>query len=153
MIKDNIKNIGRYSINNPFEEFKRIIMSLETSPVKLKFPLKAIHLEYETKEFDLTKFENHHKYIDIHFLVEGVELIGINRLDNLTPNMEYDEENDYQLFDGEIKETIILNSGDFLLLFPGEVHVTGGKVIGTATVKKIVYKIPVNSVSLFTGIQ
>lgn len=142
MIKDKLENIERYSINIEFEKFKKTISLYGDYPMDLKLPLKAIHLEYQTKDFDLTKFENHHKNIDIHFVVEGSELIGINRFDNLKPTMKYDEENDYQLFEGEVNETIILNSGDFLLLFPGEVHVTGGKVIESNKVKKIVYKIP-----------
>jgi len=142
MIKDKLENIERYSINMEFENFKKTIRLYDDHPKDLKLPLKAIPLEYQTKDFDLTKFENHRKNIDIHFVVEGSELIGINRVDNLKPTMKYDEDNDYQLFEGEVKETIILNSGDFLLLFPGEVHVTGGGVIGSTTVKKIVYKIP-----------
>jgi len=141
MIKDNIKNINRYSINDHFENFKNDFFQVNDYPLNLKLPLKAIPLEYETKDFDLTKFENHRKNIDIHFVVEGSELIGINLFDNLKPTMEYDEDNDYQLFEGEVIETIILNSGDFLLLFPGEVHVTGGGIESTK-VKKIVYKIP-----------
>lgn len=142
MIKDNIKNINRYSINDHFKNFKNDFFQDKDYPLNLKLPIKAIPLEYETKEFDLTKFENHRKYIDIHLVVEGSEVIGINRLDNLKPTMIYDTENDYQLFEGEIRETIFLNSCDFLLLFPGEVHVTGGRVIESAKIKKIVYKIP-----------
>jgi len=142
MIKDKLENINRYSINREFEKFKKAIKLYGDYPMDLKLPLKAIPLEYQTKDFDLTKFENHNKNIDIHFIVEGRELIGINRFDNLKPTMEYDEDNDYQLFEGEVKETVILNTGDFLLLFPGEVHITGGKVIESTTVKKIVYKMP-----------
>lgn len=148
MIKDKIKNIERYSINDLFEEFKRIIMSLETPPDKVNLPLKAIPLEYETKEFDLTKFENHQRYIDIHYIIEGAEQIGINLIENLKSNMTYNEDGDYQLFEGEVKEIINLNTGDFLLLFPGEAHVSGGEFIGTATVKKIVYKIPFKSANI-----
>ncbi|WP_417371775.1 YhcH/YjgK/YiaL family protein [Gelidibacter japonicus] len=142
MVKDNIKNLNRYSINDDFENFKNDLLQGNDYPIKLNLPLKAIPLEYITKYLDLTKFENHQKNIDIHFVLEGSELIGINRLENLKPTMEYDEGNDYQLFEGEVKDVIILNSGEFLLLFPGEAHVTGGAIIEHTKVKKIVYKIP-----------
>ena len=136
MIKDNIKNINRYSINDHFKNFKNDFFQVNDYPMYLKLPLKAIHLEYVTKDFDLTKFENHQKNIDIHFVVEGSELIGINCFDNLKTTMEYNEDNDYQLFEGEVKEALVLNSGDFLLLFPGEVHVTGGKLLDLLKLKR-----------------
>ncbi len=116
MIKDNLENIERYSINKEFEKFKKTIRLNGDHPMDLRLPLKAIPLEYQTKKFDLKKFENHKKNIDIHFVVEGSELIGINRFDNLKPTTEYDEDNDYQLFEGEVKESIILNSGDFFVV-------------------------------------
>ncbi len=142
MIKDKIKNIGNYTLNEYFEIFKNSISKNNAPPFNLNTPLRVIPLKYETKNFDLTKFENHKKNIDIHYIMEGTEQIGINLVDNLKSNIEYNEDGDYQLFDGSVEDKIILNAGEFLLLFPGEAHVTGGDVIGSAIVKKIVYKIP-----------
>jgi len=142
MIKDKIENIGHYKINEYFEIFKNSISKNNAPPFNLNAPLRVIPLEYVTKNFDLTKFENHKKNIDIHYIIEGTEQIGINLVQNLKSNLEYNEDGDYQLFNGSIEDKIILNPGEFLLLLPGEAHVTGGNVIGSATVKKIVYKIP-----------
>lgn len=142
MIKDNIKNIGRYSINEYFEKFKENFRDVNSVPTKLNSPFKAIPLEYETKNFDLTKFENHDRNIDIHYIIEGSELIGLNLVENLKSNMEYDEKGDYQLFDGNFEDYIILKAGEFLLLFPGEAHVTGGINVKSNLIKKVVYKIP-----------
>jgi len=145
MIKDTLKNMHRYSLNKHFEDFKAFLKeSGVTEFTKLKLPLKAIPLEYTTKTFDLSKFENHQKFIDIHYIVKGQEEIGLTPVKELEPNMEYDQENDYQLLDGTVNETIMLNKGEFLLLFPGEAHVTGG-VTGelTSDIKKIVFKVPV----------
>lgn len=129
MIKDTLKNIHRYSINEHFENFKTFVKESENMDFStIKLPLKAIPLEYKTGEFNLSKFENHQKFIDIHYIVEGEEQIGINSLEDLAPNMEYDSENDYQLFDGKPKEIVFLQKGSFLLLFPGEVHITGGQL-------------------------
>ena len=144
MIKDKIKNINRYSINEYFDEFKENFRDLNSLPTKLNPPFKAIPLEYETGSLDFSKFENHKKYIDIHLMVDGSEIIGLSEelsLDNLT---EYDVENDFQLFTGEAMEEIALHQGEFLLLFPGEIHVTGGKFVENEIVKKIVYKVPFN---------
>jgi YhcH/YjgK/YiaL family protein len=142
MIKDTLKNIQRYSINKQFEDFKAFLKeAVVTEFTKLKLPLKAIPLEYTTKTFDLSKFENHQKFIDIHYIVKGQEEIGLTPVKELEPNMEYDQENDYQLLDGTVNETIMLNKGEFLLLFPGEAHVTGGvKGEVTSDIKKYFLK-------------
>jgi YhcH/YjgK/YiaL family protein len=144
MIKDNLENIQRYSINKQFEGFKAFLKESEgINFTKLESPLKAIPLEYTTKKFDFSKFENHQNFIDIHYIIKGQEQIGLTPVEELEPNMEYDQENDYQLFDGEVNETIILKEGEFILLFPGEAHVTGGIIGGlTSDIKKIVFKVP-----------
>jgi len=143
MIKDNIKNIGRYLINDHFEKFKENFRNSNSLPTKLNLPFKAIPLEYETGSLDFSKFENHEKYIDIHLMIDGNEIIGLNEESNLDYLTEYNVENDFQLFTGEAKEEIALHQGEFLLLFPGEIHVTGGRFVENEIVKKIVYKIPV----------
>ena len=143
MIKDKLENIERYSINDNFEKFKNEVRQTKSFPTKLELPLKSISLEYETKDFDLTKFENHHENIDIHFLIEGSECIGLKNVSDLVPETAYDENNDFQLFKGEPVEQVVLRAGEFLLLFPGEAHVTGGKVgKNSSAVKKRVYKVP-----------
>ncbi len=143
MIKDNIKNIGRYSINEYFEKFKENFRDVNSIPIILNPPFKAIPLEYETGSLDLSKFENHKKYIDIHLMVEGSEIIGLNEESNLNKLTEYHQENDFQLFSGVAKEEIVLHQGEFLLLFPDEIHATGGMLTEEVKVKKIVYKVPI----------
>lgn len=144
MIKDTIENIYRYSINEHFDDFKTLLKdSKDLDFSNIKAPFKAIPLEYKTGEFNLSKFENHQKFIDIHYIVDGEERIGLNSIENLIPNIEYDFENDYQLFDGKAIETVSLQKGEFLLLFPGEAHVTGGDSKKSQDLKKIVFKVPV----------
>lgn len=143
MIKDKLVNINKYKINDAFEIFKTKLSDIDNI-LKIEAPFKAIPLEYETKKFDLSKFENHQKFIDIHYIIKGQEMIGLTPIDLLIPNMEYDSENDYQLFDGEVKDTIVLAEGEFLFLFPGEAHVTGGSVNESIEkITKIVFKVPV----------
>ena len=145
MIKDKLENIYRYSLNEHFEDFKAFLkQSNGTDFTKLIAPLRAIPLEYTTKAFDLSKFENHQKFIDIHYILEGQENIGLTPTLELVPNMEYDQANDYQLFDGVVKEITTLREGEFLLLFPGEAHVTGGDTDKLSNnLRKVVFKVPI----------
>lgn len=142
MIKDKLENIGRYTLNEFFEIFKTTIETTGKYPEQLQAPLKAIPLEYETKDFDLTKFETHKKNIDVHFIIQGSETIGITPVKNLNKTAEYNDEDDYQLFEGKVEEAIDLEEGDFLILFADEAHVTGGIKGNPEKLKKIVYKIP-----------
>ena len=143
MIKDKIENISRYKINSAFEDFKKFVNSGDFDINEIQSPLRVIPLTYDSKEFDLTTFENHQANIDIHYIIEGEEKIGITDLSKVTPNMEYNIENDYQQFDGKIDQTIILEKGDFLILFENETHVTAGIVNDVKTIKKLVFKVRV----------
>ena len=144
MIKDKIDNIDRYSLNGYFEDFKKQFKIIKKSRnYKIESPFKAIPLSYSTGDHDLSKFENHQKYIDIHYILKGHEVIGLTDLATLTSNMEYDDENDYQLYKGKIEDKVNLHQGEFLILFPNEAHVTGGinkEVV--EQVEKIVFKVP-----------
>lgn len=143
MIKDKLVNINKYRINDAFEGLKKII-SESKNLNEIEAPFKAIPLEYETKSFDVSKFENHKKFIDIHYIISGSEQIGLANLDDIKANMEYDEQNDYQLFDGAVNETIELKEGEFLILFEHEPHVTAGiSSKGVEKVKKTVFKTPI----------
>lgn len=142
MIKDKLENIDIYSINEAFETFKERIKN-SSNYSDFDKPFKAIPLDYETRNFDLSKFENHKKYIDVHLILNGSEVIGLADRNQVKPNMEYDEINDYQLFDGSVQEEVTLHKGEFLILFEHEFHVTGGFVdqIGEK-VNKMVFKVP-----------
>lgn len=143
MIKDKLVNIDKYKINDAFERFKKII-SESRNLDKIEAPFKAIPLEYETKNFDVSIFENHQKFIDVHYIISGSEQIGLANLYEVKPNMEYDSQNDYQLFDGKMNEKVELKKGEFLILFEHEPHVTGGvSSIGKQIVNKVVFKVPV----------
>ena len=72
--------------------------------------LFAIVNEYETKDAADCLWEAHRKYIDIHYILRGSELIGTTLLTNQLPTKDYDTENDYWLFEaGESKQILLPN--------------------------------------------
>lgn len=141
MIKDNIVNIEQYKTILP--SFTDVINYLQGNLISI--PLKVIPLEYQTKTVEDAVYENHIKNIDMHFIVNGVEKVRISKNSLLIQMMDYDEVNDYQLFAGDsFVDEVTLNEGDFLILWPGEVHMTSiHEHIEPVHVKKIVIKIPI----------
>lgn len=102
--------------------------------------LFAIVNEYETKEAVDCVWEAHRKYIDIHYILRGSELIGTTLLTNQSPTKEYDAENDYWLFGaGESKQ--VLHPSMFAIFYPQDIHSTGHHPLQKSTVRKVVMKV------------
>lgn len=140
MILDKIGNLQRYEQRLQF--ITEILQNKEY--VKGKFeisePLKfGIGIEYNTKESNEGIWEAHRKYLDIHVLLEGEEVVEIADISSMVSTKEY--EDDYELFSGKKEFSVTLIAGDFLVLFPNEVHKTGVIVNGSTAVKKIVFKL------------
>lgn len=87
-------------------------------------------------------YEAHRKYLDIHFVIDGEVALGYSHIKELTPTMEYNEKDDYQLFKGAVTK-IPMKKGDFCVVFPEDAHIPamsvneGSKAI-TAVVKLLI---------------
>ncbi|MGN1152637.1 MAG: YhcH/YjgK/YiaL family protein, partial [Candidatus Gastranaerophilaceae bacterium] len=76
---------------------------------------------YETKED--AKYEAHRKYIDIQYIIKGVERVGVSDLSSCTSCIPYDSEKDIEFFDINTNEEFVkLVEGDFLILYPQDTH-------------------------------
>jgi len=98
--------------------------------------------EYETKDASLCNGEIHTKMIDVHFIIDGSEIIGVCQRNEaqLTP---YDDVNDYSIATAPFKH-YMLSTGSFAVFFPHEAHVTAiNPGIASARLKKLVFKLPV----------
>ncbi len=102
--------------------------------------LFAIVNEYETKDAADCVWEAHRKYIDIHYILRGSELIGTTLLTNQSPTKDYDVENDYCLFEGgESKQ--VLQPGMFAIFYPHDIHSTSHHPNLKSFVRKVVMKV------------
>ena len=84
--------------------------------------------------------EAHRKHIDIQYLVKGKELMGHTTLYNQTESKSYNDNDDYALYNEEYS-FIKVNSGEFTVFFPHDIHMPCIKVNKEELVKKIVIKI------------
>jgi biofilm protein TabA len=101
----------------------------------------ALVQEYNSKLKEEGKWEAHRRYIDLQYVVKGVEGIGYANIHQLKQG-EYDTAKDFLPLQGE-GDLITVRSGSFVLLFPEDAHMPGMAVGNPAPVKKIVFKISV----------
>lgn len=101
---------------------------------------------YRTKPLtDDCRFEAHKKYIDIQYIVSGIEKIRWAKLDTLKEVEEhYSEGQDIAFYTGEAKFDFVLTKGTFLMLYPQDAHMPGLSDEKDVNARKIVFKIAVN---------
>jgi YhcH/YjgK/YiaL family protein len=101
----------------------------------------AIVQEYDTKEEKDCVLEGHHKYIDIQYVIQGVELMGFTPLTNQVA-VEENLEKDYTFYNGETS-MLRVEEGMFTLFFPEDLHRPGVKAGEISKVKKVVVKVKI----------
>lgn len=95
---------------------------------------------YDTKDKKGSFLEAHRKYIDVQYVVSGVEMFGHSLMKNQKPHTPYNEEKDFELFDEECS-LIKFETGMFAIFFPEDLHTPGIKNNISSTVKKVVIKV------------
>ena len=80
----------------------------------------ALFQSYETKP-ENDRPEAHRKYIDIQYLIEGEELIGVAPLASMERVAEAAPERDIWFYEGETAK-LPLGGGRFAILFPQDAH-------------------------------
>ena len=146
MILDRIENAPLYyATHKRFQQAFEYIASIDihTIPVGRHevdgASLYALVQEYDTKLKEQGKWEAHRRYIDLQFVVQGVEGFGYANVHHLQQG-EYDAAKDLLPLQGE-GDLIIVKGGNFLLLMPEDAHMPCMAIGEPAPVRKIVLKI------------
>ena len=149
MITDRLTNFHLYSGLNPrfqraFEYLKQT--DLQSLPVgRIELDGKNLYVmvqEYQTKLPEQGRWEAHHRYIDIQYVLWGTEFIRYANTGRLSLG-EYNPERDFQALSGE-GDNVTVSAGDFMILFPQDAHMPGMAVNAPVPVKKIVVKVAVD---------
>ena len=150
MIADILKNRHLYESISP-----RIKTSLEyiaaTDFSKLepgKYDLDGENIfvliqEYDSIPCEQGKWECHKKYIDIQYIAEGIEQMGVNNIEKMQVVVEYNSEKDIAFLNGD-GDYITFSKGSYGIFFPEDAHkpkIAPGDVPGK--VKKAVVKIKI----------
>lgn len=114
--------LGKCEIDGDNVFFSR--QSLVTEPIEKRF------------------FEGHHKYIDIQIVVEGEEIIGYSPRSNVIRTTPWNQETDFEKYEGDVDHMFLLDGTTFIIIFPEEPHmplIHGEE--GPKEVRKVVFKI------------
>jgi len=101
---------------------------------------------YTTKPFHEKRYEIHHDFVDVQFVLKGEEYIHIVSSENLTLDGEFDKDKDIGFFkeNPESDVCVRLRPGMYCVIFPWEAHKPCISVGNSGVVvEKCVKKIPV----------
>ena len=151
MILDRLENARRYLALHP--DFSKAFTFLRQPRLDALLLDKKIEIDaaqvYATPSKNMArpregaKLEAHRKYIDIQYVIAGVDEMGwrsrsvCHKVD--TP---YDAEKDFELFSDPVDSWIAVKPGMFTIFFPGDAH---APLIGKGELHKIVIKVAVHS--------
>jgi biofilm protein TabA len=151
VIVDKIENTHLYSQISP-----RISKALELlkdkkvfSQPEGKYEIDSRHLyylvsKYTTKALTEGKLEAHRKYLDLHFIVAGEEMLPYTNIadPDLTISTPYMDENEATLYHVPSRFTAIrLYKGMFVIFFPEDAHLPARIINKPSQIHKIIVKV------------
>lgn len=106
--------------------------------------LYASVMEYVTKNEEDAKFEAHRKYIDIQYVISGIEEMGVAPLSSLKEvTVPYDAAKEVGFMTVNGAKFYQASPERFFIFFPSDIHRPGVKVGQNSQVKKIVVKVKI----------
>ena len=100
---------------------------------------------YLTKPVEERRFEAHRRYADIQAIFSGREAMGYRKTEGMESQTPYDESKDIMFFATPASYTNLqLESGEFVVLFPGEGHMPQVQLEGPSQIRKVVFKVLVS---------
>lgn len=124
MIYDHIENIEKYANDKKLyaalTSMKNHAEGGEAAGSAECFMSKS---EYVTRPIEEAKLENHHKYIDIHYVLSGEEQILIDNIKGAKRLTDYSQEKDCEMFQLTDRfSRAVLTPGTFVVIYPDEGH-------------------------------
>lgn len=147
MILDKLSNAKYYYALSPDIALALQYLEAEAEALKTSDDFSIIMLndnvqkkiiQYDTFPHD-RRWESHHTHIDIQYMVNGSERIGFAPVDLMRDPVK-SEGKDQTIWQGD-GDRILLPEGFFMILFPGEAHMSKLADGPVATVRKAAFKI------------
>lgn len=90
-------------------------------------------------------YEAHRNYIDLHYIVSGVERIATRDVKQLSSVVPYSSEKDIEFLEGDADGYYSLKPGQFMVCFPQDAHKVAIMEEQPAEIQKVVFKIKVSN--------
>lgn len=147
MIIDSVKNIKNYKGLDKIYDVLMFIEKTDFSNMPLgKYHIDGDDLFYMVQEYDTKQDENigevHEKYIDIQLIVKGEEIIGYAPISCEKTLVEEKPDNDCTFYSCETTK-MLLKDGDFMVLYPNDIHSPGLMNIVPSKCRKVVFKVKI----------
>ncbi|MDL2205495.1 YhcH/YjgK/YiaL family protein [Eubacteriales bacterium OttesenSCG-928-N13] len=147
MILDQWSNLGRYAaMGSGFETAARFLAGKKPedfAPGKMAVDGERVYLS--VREADLTdqpeRWEAHRRYADIQILLDGSEAIMYAPATQAAPSIVYVKGDDIEFYEGIQGLRCALKPGDFMILFPGELHAPDRPEGPNGHSKKLIVKV------------
>jgi biofilm protein TabA len=147
-----VRKLSGWRSHKGLDDFKHAFEFLESLGNRDKAPgrypidgdrMYSIIAENNTIPPEAAQFEAHRRYIDIHYLIRGAEMIGLAVANKLEEAKPYDVENDLALYKRpQVYKRLILMPGDFVVFYPGQAHMPSCNPHNKSEeIKKVVVKV------------
>ena len=150
MIYDLVKNAQRYhGISKNVDKALDFMLTRDLASLKPdKYLIDGDNVfviiqEPKTIHRDQAFWGSHKNHIDIQYLIDGKESIGIQKTNTLFESSSYNSNNDITFYEDDGKGFFVhLLPGQFVICFPDDAHMP---LIGSGSyVKKAVFKIRID---------
>ncbi len=154
MIFDSAKNLDFYRNLGMDGRYEKAVDFLKNTDLESLAPGKyeidgknvfANVTEYTTVPWEEAKYEAHHDYTDIQYMISGSETMTYARIDELAEKVPYNEEKDVVFYDNEnpgIK--VVVKAGEYMIFNPWDGHKPKAAAGEPAFIKKVIVKIKEN---------
>ena len=148
MFADRIENLKLYI---PYNEKIKVVCdylaktdihALEVGKYDIGEGVRVVVNAFTPKTREAARWETHKKYIDLQYLIDGEEFIGVAPLSTMKKDVEARTEGDIYFYEGETVK-LPIGGGRFMVLFPEDAHAPCIAAGGSKPVHKVVIKIAV----------
>ena len=149
MIVDKITNLSRYAYVPHVQKVIDFLNSNDITTIALgSYDLgdecKVKVMEYLThEEPEEVLFEAHREFLDLQLLAKGEELFLTQAIELGDEAVPYKKDKDVEFFRVGYYNSLALNTENFAILFPNDLHIGNMNADGESAVKKLVFKLKI----------
>ncbi len=149
MIVDKISNLSRYvyvpNVQKVIDYLSTTYLSLvECGSYDLGDECLVKVMTYVThEEPEDVLFEAHREYLDLQLIASGEELFLTQAIDVGEEAIPYNKNKDVEFFRTGYYNSLALNTENFIILFPNDLHIGNINADGESSVKKLVFKLKI----------